>query len=82
MSTKQRQIGVTFTKKNVDLLKWATDEAERQKRPLSWIGQDAFATLRLFGSLEAAQACQRQRDAYAAFVAGELTREQLEVALK
>lgn len=45
--SKQRQIGVTFTKRNIDLLEWATHEADRQRRPLAWIGQDAFECYRL-----------------------------------
>lgn len=44
--SKQRQIGVTFTKRNLDLLEWAISEAERQRRPIAWIGQDAFDCLR------------------------------------
>ena len=48
----------------------------------SYVVRQALECLRLFGSLEAAQACQRREAAYAAFVAGELTREKLEEALR
>ena len=47
--------------------------------PKDWVVMEVAAEcLRLFGSLEAAQACKRREAAYAAYVAGELTREQLE----
>jgi hypothetical protein len=79
LASNNYHIEVTFPESERELYNWVRQNG---KSNYAYFGRLAFATLQLFGSLEAAQACQRREAAYAAFVAGEWTRAELEEALK
>lgn len=56
MASDYQAINISFPKEDSELYRWFCDEAIRQRRPLAWLGKDAFECLRLFdGSLERAR---------------------------
>ena len=64
-------IQTSFDKDSSDLYRWATEEAKRRPLPLAWLGREAFATLRLFGSLEKAQQAKKLLEAIKGYAAGD-----------